>query len=256
MNITFLGTGTSVGIPAIGCDCDVCRSDDPLNRRRRTSLHVEAGGMSLLIDTTPDLREQALAHNVSRVDAVLFTHSHADHIFGLDDIRRYNAMQGGVIPAYASRPVIADLKRVFDYISTEATPGVYRPLIEFRELGEGCVLGDVQVQAYEVEHGTKMTHGFVVEHAGRRVGYFPDCHSMQDEVVNVLGGIDVMILDALRHRPHSTHLTLDECLAYLARIGAKRSYLIHLCHDLEHHATQALLPEGVFVSYDGLRIAL
>ncbi len=258
MKVTFLGTGTSVGIPAIGCDCDVCQSDDPLNRRRRTSLYIDAGAeCGVLIDTPPDFREQALEYNIRRIDAVLFTHTHADHIFGFDDIRRFNTMQGGVIPAYASPPAIADLRRVFDYIGTDPVPGVFRPRIEYRDVGDQSFsVGPMRFEALEVEHGNKVTHGFVARHAGRAIGYFPDCFKMSDAVVARLQGLDVMVLDGLRHRPHTTHLNVADSVALLQRIGAKTSYLTHLCHELDHQTTQEELPDGILVSYDGLVLSL
>lgn len=257
MKLTFLGTGTSVGIPAIGCDCDVCRSDDPRNRRRRTSLYIEAGGCAVLVDTPPDFREQALDHNIRRIDAVLFTHTHADHIFGFDDIRRFNTIQNGIIPAYASPSSIADLRRVFNYIGTDPVPGVFRPRIEYREInGQPFSVGPITFEALEVEHGNKVTHGFVARCGGHSAGYFPDCFKMSDAAVADLQGLDVMVLDGLRHRPHSTHLNVADSVALLKRIGAKSSYLTHLCHELDHHTTQAELPAGISVSYDGLVLSL
>ncbi|MCE9615657.1 MAG: MBL fold metallo-hydrolase [Lentisphaerae bacterium] len=252
MNVTFLGTGTSVGIPAIGCQCPVCQSTDPRNNRRRTSLYVQAGGTHLVIDTPPDFREQMLTYRVPRIDAVLFTHAHADHIFGFDDIRRFNAMQDAVIPAYGSASTIADLRRIYNYVESEQDPGVYRPQIDFRTIDRRVQVGGAVVEALPVEHGSKPTHGYVVRAGGVGIGYFPDCHRLEDSVVSQLAGLDVMILDGLRHRPHSTHLTVAESVAYLTRIGARQSYLTHMCHDLDHAATEASLPGGIRVAYDGL----
>ena len=256
MKLTFLGTGTSVGVPAIGCDCTVCTSDDPRNQRRRTSIYLESRTRKVLVDTPPDFREQALTFNVRHIDAVLFTHFHADHVFGFDDIRRFNSIQGQIIPAYGSPSVVADLKRVFTYIGADHVPGVFRPRIEYRETNEDeFAVGDMHVQALPVVHGSMPTHGYVVRSEGRSIGYFPDCHRMSDEVVAALRGVDVMVLDALRHEPHSTHLTVAESVGLLQRIGAPRSFITHLCHDLDHHETQRALPETMFVAYDGLELA-
>lgn len=252
MNVTFLGTGTSVGIPAIGCTCAVCRSTDPRNKRRRTSLYVEGGGQNLVIDTPPDFRDQMLTYRVPRIDAVCFTHAHADHIFGFDDIRRFNAMQDAVIPAYGSAATVADLRRIYDYVESEQDPGVYRPQIDFRVISESVRLGGLEVQALPVEHGSKPTHGYLVREGGKSIGYFPDCHGMGDDVVAQLAGVDVMILDGLRDRPHATHLTVAEAIGYLRRIGAGQSWLTHMCHDLDHAATDARLPDGIRLAYDGL----
>jgi phosphoribosyl 1,2-cyclic phosphate phosphodiesterase len=254
MRIRFLGTGTSVGIPTIGCDCEVCRSTDPHNRRRRTSLYLEAGGRHIVVDTPPDFREQALDFRIARVDAVLFTHSHADHVFGFDDIRRYNTIQDCVIPAYGCSDTVRDLQRIFDYVQLERVPGLYRPRIEFRVAEEPYKLGGVAVTPLSVEHGPKPTLGYLFECAGRSLGYFPDCHRMSDDVVARLRGIDVMVLDALRYNPHPTHLALEESVALLGRIGAGRSFLVHLCHDLDHNRVQDILPDGLAVSYDGLTV--
>jgi len=252
MKITFLGTGTSSGVPMIGCDCPVCTSPDPRNRRTRTSLYVETGEQCLLIDTPPDFREQALACNVIRVDAVLFTHTHADHIFGLDDIRRYNTIQDSIIPAYASPTSLLDLERIFDYIKPGGEPGLYRPRIEFKEFNGAFTLGNAQITPLSVEHGPMPTHGFRIDSAGRSVGYVPDCHAMPDDAVDALCGVDVMILDALKHTPHRTHFTVAECVSALERIGAVQSYLIHMGHQLDHAETEAALPDGMRLTYDGL----
>jgi phosphoribosyl 1,2-cyclic phosphate phosphodiesterase len=253
---TFLGTGTSSGIPIIGCDCAVCTSADPRDRRRRTSLYVEAGGVHLLVDTPPDFREQALAYRLPRVDAVFFTHSHADHIFGFDDIRRYNTMQRQVIPAYAGEGTMQDLRRVFDYISTERLPGFYRPQIDFRQMEGPVRIGEVMVEALPVIHGPRPTCGFLFSCGAVRFAYVPDCKSMPDATLEHIRGVDVMVLDALRHRQHATHMTLAESLASLERIGAARAYLIHMCHDLAHAELEAALPGGVHVAYDGLVVSL
>jgi phosphoribosyl 1,2-cyclic phosphate phosphodiesterase len=252
MKITFLGTGTSVGVPVIGCDCPVCVSPDPRNKRRRTSLYVQAAGQNLLVDTTPDFREQALHFGVRRVDAVLFTHSHADHIFGFDDIRRFNTMQDGVIPAYGAPETIQSLNRIFDYVRLEKMPGLYRPRIEYREVGGPFTIGEVRIVPLPVEHGPEATLGYRFECEGRTLGYVPDCKRMPDSTLARVQGVDVMILDALRHRPHLTHLTLAESSELLKKIGAKRSFIDHLCHDLDHEATQCMLPPGMDVPHDGL----
>jgi len=254
MKIIFLGTGTSVGIPVIGCDCRVCRSTDPRNKRRRTSLYLESAGLHVIVDTPPDFREQALAFNLLRVDAVLFTHSHADHIFGFDDIRRFNTIQDSVIPAYGSKGTLDDLERIFDYVHYEEMPGLYRPRIEFKEISGPFDLGDIHVDPLPVVHGSKSTFGFLFEAEGRRIAYVPDCHEMADDIVDKLKGVDVMILDALRHRPHKTHLTVKDSVEVLKRIGAGQSYIIHMCHDLDHEETQSSLPGSIHVSYDGLTL--
>lgn len=254
--MVFLGTGTSVGIPVIGCDCAVCRSPDPRNKRRRSSLYVQAGGAHLIIDASLDFREQALTFQVPRVDAVLITHSHADHIFGLDDVRRYNTIQNAAIPVYASPGAVRDLRRIFDYaLVDQPPPGVYRPRLEFAEVSAPFQVGSVAITPIRVPHGEADTYGFRLEAEGRSLGYVPDCKRMDEETVGRFQGVDVMVLDALRHRPHSTHMTVAESVAALRSIAARESYLTHMCHDLDHEQTQVGLPAGVFVSCDGLTLS-
>ena len=254
MKLTFLGTGTSVGVPVIGCECAVCTSTDPRNRRRRTSIYVEAGGVGILVDTAPDFREQALAYHIRQIDAVLFTHSHADHVMGFDDIRVFNVIQDRVIPAYGHAVTMSDVKRIFDYVDTEGEPGVYRPRIEFLDVHGPFAVGAVDVLPVSVVHWEKPTYGYVFTHDEVRIAYVPDCKAMSDEVVDALRGVDVMVLDGLRHREHRTHLTVAECIDLLQRIGAKQSYMIHMTHDLDHEETERELPDGIRLSYDGLTV--
>ena len=256
MEAIFLGTGTSCGVPIIGCDCHVCCSQDPRDRRRRTSLYVSFEGQGVLVDTPPDFREQALEYRIPRIDAVFFTHAHADHIFGFDDIRRYNTLQGGVIPAYADADTLQSLQRVFDYISAPNAFGTYKPDICFRQLQGPVQIGNLTVTPLPVVHGNCSTHGFLFEAKGARLAYVPDCKDMPEKTVALLRGVDVMVLDALRYRQHATHMTIEESLACLDLIQAKQSYLIHMCHEVAHAELERSLPTGVDAAYDGLRVNL
>ncbi len=256
MEALFLGTGTSCGVPIIGCSCDVCCSSDPRDRRRRTSMYVSFEGMGILIDTPPDFREQALEYKIPRVDAVFFTHAHADHIFGFDDIRRFNTMQGGAIPAYAEKNTLADINRVFHYIGTKNSSGTYRPEILFHEIHGPISLGNLVVRPLRVVHGSQPTYGFLLEGAGKRLAYIPDCKLMPPETRARVSGVDVIVLDALRHRQHITHMTIQESLACLEQVQAKQAYLIHMCHEVGHQELEASLPQNVHAAYDGLRIQL
>jgi phosphoribosyl 1,2-cyclic phosphate phosphodiesterase len=262
MRVTVLGSGTSHGVPSIGCDCDVCRSPDPKDRRTRPSILIELDGepppaaaavRSILVDTSTDLRAQALANDVRRVDAILFTHSHADHIFGLDDVRRYNQMQHGAIPCYADALTLDNLKKMFAYVfePPQQKGGGIPQLVPFRIAGPFS-LGGAEIVPVPLFHGRLPVLGF-------RVGafaYLTDCNRIPDESWPLLAGVRVMILDALRHRPHSTHFSIGEALDVVARLGAERTYFTHICHDLGHAATNAQLPAGVELAYDGLVLTI
>lgn len=235
----------------ICCDCLVCRSKDQRNKRLRASVYLEAGGRKIVIDTAPDFREQCLRYNIARVDAVLFTHAHADHVFGFDEIRRFNTVQDCSIPAYSSPETMEDLKRIFDYVLTNKEVGVYRPRVDFHEIVRFFRIGDLVVTHFYVHHGPKSTSGYLFEEGSKRFAYVPDCLTMDDDVVDLLHGVDVMVLDALRHKPHPTHMTVGDSVKLLGRIGAKQSYLTHIGHDLDFVETEKILPANVHLSYDG-----
>jgi phosphoribosyl 1,2-cyclic phosphate phosphodiesterase len=249
--VTVLGSGTSHGVPSIGCDCDVCRSTDPRDRRTRPSILIDTGGTNILVDTSTDLRAQAIANDVRRVDAILFTHTHADHVFGIDDVRRFNQMQKGAIPCFASADTAASLRRMFSYIfEPPKQVGGGLPQLTLRPIaGEFC-LGGVEITPVPVFHGALPVLGF-------RIGsfaYLTDCNRIPEESFARLVGVRTLIVDALRRRPHSTHFSVDEAIAAASRIGAERTWLTHICHDLGHAATCASLPAGVELAYDGLVI--
>ncbi len=247
--VTILGSGTSNGVPAIGCDCPVCTSPNPKDRRRRACVRVQRGETSILIDTPPDLRESALAYDVRKVDGVLFTHEHADHIFGCDDLRPYNYINGGkTIPAYGHPRTIDRLRSVFDYFEHPIQKGGGVPHVAFTPL-EGTVrIGEVAAEAVPVYHGKLVVYGY-------RIGcfaYVNDTNRMPDEALERLQGLDTLFLDALRHRPHETHFTVEEAVEVIQRLAPRRAYLVHMTHDLDHDATNAALPEGIELAYDGL----
>jgi phosphoribosyl 1,2-cyclic phosphate phosphodiesterase len=249
--VTFLGTGTSHGVPAIGCRCATCLSDDPHDRRWRPSILIElAGGTTLLIDTSPDLRSQALAFANSRIDAILYTHAHADHLLGLDDIRRFNEMQGGPIPCYADRATLAELRRTFAYAFGPDGAGGGVPRVTLFAVEGPFSLGGAEIVPVPIMHGTQPILGF-------RIGsfaYLTDCSSIPAASWALLSGVRELALDALRKRPHPTHFSVAEALAVVDRLRPERTWLTHLCHDLPHQATSARLPAGVMLAYDGLRV--
>lgn len=252
--VTLLGTGTSHGVPMIGCTCAVCRSDDPRDRRSRPSIHLEVqGGPALLVDTSTDLRQQALAHGITRVDAVLFTHSHADHVMGLDDLRRFNALKGGRIPVYADAATGAELGRIFAYaFAPPAGPGGGVPELALTPIVGPFAIDGVPIVPVPILHGRQPVLGF-------RIGtfaYLTDCSAIPEPSYALLDGLDVLVLDALRHRPHPTHFSVADAVAAATRIGARQTYFTHICHDLPHAATCAALPSGMALAHDGLVVTI
>jgi phosphoribosyl 1,2-cyclic phosphate phosphodiesterase len=248
--ITFLGTGTSHGVPMIGCSCAVCRSDDPRDRRWRPSVYLELPGISVLVDTSTDLRSQALQFGVSRVDAILFTHSHADHVMGLDEVRRFNALQGAAIPCFADPFTAEEIRRTFAYIFESRTPlGGGLPQIDlFAVQGEFC-LGAHVVTPVPVLHGRRLVLGYRVG----ALAYLTDCSTIPDGSFPLLEGVEVLVVDALRDRPHPTHFNVEQALDVVDRVRPARALFTHVAHDLPHAATCArLLPRGAELAYDGL----
>lgn len=251
--VIFLGTGTSHGVPMIGCRCATCTSSDPRDTRWRPSIAIElAGGATLLVDTSPDLRAQALRFGLSRVDAILFTHPHADHLLGLDDIRRYNALQGTVIPCYGNEGTVREIRRVFAYAFNPFQAGGGIPRLALFELAGACCLGGQVVVPVPIFHGRLPILGY-------RVGgfaYLTDCSAIPDSSWPLLEGVRVLAIDALRDAPHPTHFTVAQALAVIERVRPERAWLTHIAHDLGHASTGKRLPDGVELAYDGLTLEI
>jgi phosphoribosyl 1,2-cyclic phosphate phosphodiesterase len=247
MKVTFLGTGTSVGVPRIGCRCPVCTSKDPRNQRLRCALHLQHQQYSILIDAGPDLRQQALRYHIDRLDAVLFTHGHADHLHGLDDVRCYCFGRQTPLPCYADERTLERIQRVFDYAFDEEAPSS-TPEISLHRLEGPLSLGGLRIEPLLVYHGKVPVLAF-------RIGafaYVTDCSRIPQETMQRLQGLEVLVLDALRHREHPTHFNVAQALEAVAQLRPGHTYLTHLAHDLEHHSTNAALPPGVELAYDGL----
>ncbi len=251
IRIRVLGSGTSVGVPMIGCRCVVCHSSDPRDHRLRPSIHVQYGGHGVLIDTAPDFRYQALRAGIERVDAILFTHSHADHVMGLDDVRPFNFRQGGVIPVYGSTETIAAIHRVFRYIFDENATESSRPrLVTHAFNGAPIDLFGLEFLPIRLNHGKGTVHGFRFGHAA----YLTDHSDIPEESIELLSGLDVLFLDALRHKPHPTHSTVERSLQWVEKLAPRRAFFTHICHDLGHACTEERLPLNVRLAYDGLDI--
>ena len=237
----------------IGCSCATCTSTDPRDTRLRPSIFVETSGARVLVDAGPDLRAQALRHRITRVDTILFTHGHADHILGMDDVRRFNAVRQdhalpGAMPCYGDAATLEDIRRMFGYVFDPATPkGGGLPQLDLRPIDGRFTIGDLDVVPVPLEHGKRPILGFRFG----RFAYLTDCNRIPDESWPLLEGVETLIIDALRHRSHSTHFSVGEALDATARIGATRAYFTHISHDLGHAATCASLPHGVELAYDG-----
>lgn len=258
MRITLLGTGTSTGIPVIGCSCRVCRSPDPRDNRTRCACLVESDGVHVVIDVGPDFRRQALREELTRVDAVLLTHNHFDHVVGLDDLRPFFFDNPTPIPCYAREDTAAIVRRMFDYIFADGSyPGV--PKLELHEIDgpfdvhsryeTGRALHVVPVEAY---HGRLPLYGY-------RIGdfaYLTDVSLIPESSFALLEGLDALVLDALRHEPHRSHFTIDEAIEAAHRIGARETYFIHMTHSILHAEEEAYLPPGMHLAYDGLTLEL
>jgi len=253
MRVTFLGTGTSTGVPVVGCHCRVCTSSDPRNQRLRQSVKIEANGKHFLIDTTPDLRLQLLRHPIPRLDFVLYTHSHSDHLMGLDDIRPFNFRQREAIHAFASAPTAKAIRRAFAYIWDSSQIGGGKPQLVLHEVDGPFTHDGVDIVPLPVTHGDWTILGY-------RIGgfaYITDTNGIPDDTLRLLDGVDTLALDALRPAPrHPTHFTIDEAFAVAQRIGARETWLIHLAHEAEHGEVEARLPAGVRIAWDGLELDL
>jgi len=251
-----LGTGTSVGVPMIGCGCPVCTSDNLRNKRTRCSVIVGLPGGNLLIDTSPDVREQLLREKVGIVHAVLYTHEHADHVYGLDDLRMMQFYLGGPVPLYCEPPVEDRIRKSFDYAFSseqQTHPGAV-PQLVFRRIGlEPFEVLGARVVPIRMKHGKRFD---VLGFRFGNVAYCTDANSIPPESLERLTGLDVLILDALRPRGHATHFSLEEAVAIARQLRPRQTYFTHMSHELEHEATNAGLPAGMALAHDGLRIEL
>lgn len=251
IQITVLGSGTSSGVPTVGCGCEVCRSTDPHDNRLRPSILIRYNDRVVLVDTTPDFRAQALRAHLERIDAILYTHSHADHILGLDDVRPFNYRQKQAIPIYAMEETLEAIRRVFRYAFEPGPNETSIPRLNLNPLdGQPFNLFGLEFSPLPLLHGKSTILGFRFGAAA----YLTDHSDIPEASKAKLAGLDVLFLDALRHRPHPTHSTVERSLGWVEELKPRRAFFTHICHDLPHEQTEDALPAHVHLAYDGLEI--
>jgi len=249
MHLTFLGTGTSHGIPVVGCNCNICRLRGTKNERSRASVLFEVNGKNILVDTATEFRLQAVRQGIRRVDALLLTHDHADHLHGIDDLR---PLCNPSIPVHAAPPVLEEIRKRFDYIFHEHTEGGGTPSLDLIPIESAFTIDGISVIPIPLMHGSKPVYGY-------RIGstaYCTDCSFIPEASRPLLEDLEVLVIDGLRMERHSTHFSIPQALDEIARIKPRCAYLTHLCHTVEHDALGRILPDNVFVSYDGLSLPL
>ena len=250
LKITFLGTGTSQGIPVINCDCGVCLSENPRNKRLRTSVVIQSKNTTILIDTSTDLRQQLLRNPITSLDAVVYTHSHADHVCGIDDLRPFNFSSDTRIPVYANQNTLDRLINSFDYAfgNGRMVPGV--PNLKAIAINGQFKVNELDVIPLELWHGNSIVFGYRINN----FAYCTDVNKIPEHTYNQLKNLDVLVLNALREKPHPTHLSLQEAIEIAKKIDAKKTFLIHMSHNIDHEIHGKILPENINFAYDGLSI--
>lgn len=251
LQITVLGSGTSVGVPTIGCHCAVCTSEDPRDNRLRPSIVIAYEGNNILIDTTPDFRAQALRAKLGRLDAILYTHPHADHMMGLDDVRPFQFKRKDPIPVFGSEATLAAIHRCFPYAFDGQERNTYVPKLALQQLnGAPFTACGLEFTPIPILHGSETIHGFRFGDAA----YLTDHSEIPAESMDKLRGLDVLFLDALRHKPHPTHSTVERSTKTVEELAPKRAFFTHICHDLPHARTESQLPPHIRLAYDGLEL--
>lgn len=252
MEIIFLGTGTSHGVPIVGCNCKTCTSNNLKNKRLRSSIFVKNNYKNILIDTTPDLRQQLLKYNMTKVDLVLFTHPHADHIMGFDDLRAINRIQKKEIPCYGNSETLEALKKKFEYIFNNKNHKYAVPSVKLIKINDGLKLNDVNVLPLSVKHNHQNVLGYRINN----LAYITDCSFIPDSTMDLIKDVDFLILDALRYKKHPKHFNIEQALEVIKSLNINKAYLTHISHEIEHEEVNSSLPENVELAYDGLKLQI
>lgn len=250
LDITILGSGTSTGIPVLGCDCAVCRSSDPRNQRTRCSALISYAGRNILIDTSTDLRQQALREEIRKIDAVLYTHSHADHLHGIDDLRGFNLRSQDPIPLYGSPRTLERVRGNFSYIFDDIEQPGYVPRLALRPIESCFELFGLPIHPVPLMHGRMPVNGYRLG----QFAYLTDCNGIPDSSFELLTDLDLLVLDGLRFKPHNTHFNIPQAIRMAERIGARQTLLTHLSHEVDHPRHDPQLPAGINFAYDGQRL--
>jgi phosphoribosyl 1,2-cyclic phosphate phosphodiesterase len=252
MKVIILGCATSTGVPIIGCTCPVCTSENSKNKRTRCSLYVETRGKNILIDTSTDLRFQALRHGITKLDAVLYTHSHADHTHGIDELRTYNFMNRMVIPCYGNSQTLTNIESNFKYIFDGVRSAGGKPNLEINVINGEFDIGGVTVMPVEIYHADWMIYGYRIGN----MAYLTDCSGIPEDSIDKLRGLELLIISALRYRPHEAHLNVEQAVQTVTKLKPRLAVFTHMGHELDYDKLLGELPEGIVPAYDGMEVEL